>query len=149
MRKAFAGALLAVTLMTACTQSPDSSTPEPSASPNAVAFAACMRENGVPNYPDPVPGTERSDLSNVDTNSAAFSDAQEKCHDLQPGGGEQAPPDTSELEQLRDYAQCIRENGVPDFPDPDSDGKFPGIADARGNPAFTKASEACHDKLPA
>ncbi len=51
-------------------------------------FAACMRDNGVPNFPDPKPGEGVNiDGDLFDINSPAFKAAQEKCHSLTGPGG--------------------------------------------------------------
>jgi hypothetical protein len=44
----------------------------------------------------------------------------------------------------------MRDNGVPDFPDPDADGKFPREAEqkAHNDPKFQAASEKCRKNLP-
>ena len=48
------------------------------------------------------------------------------------------------------FAQCVRSHGVPDFPDPDSNGLFPkgrplGVSDSR----VRAAENACQNLLPA
>src|SRR6266571_1101039 len=49
----------------------------------------------------------------------------------------------------RAYAQCIRDNGVPDFPDPDANGQLRGPAhEKEGDPKFRAAMETCRQKLP-
>ena len=59
-----------------------------------LAFSACMRSHGVPDFPDPtfnsngagvsITGGQSSDLN---PNSAAFQSAQKACQSLLPGGG--------------------------------------------------------------
>lgn len=123
--------------------------PEPSESqtPDAYAYAACMREHGIDmSDPDPKTGLPTIDDS-VDPQSAKFLEAQEACGHLLPGGirGEQEPTDQS---VYLEFAQCMRENGMPDFPDPQpgsGEGMFPG-AD-RNDPAFAKAAEKCQHIL--
>jgi hypothetical protein len=87
-------------------------------------YAQCMRDNGVPDFPDPeVEGgavrmrmPEGVDRQKVDA-------AQEKCKQYLPNGGEQnGPPNPQMREQMLKLAQCMRENGVPNFPDPSDDG---------------------------
>jgi hypothetical protein len=52
-------------------------------------------------------------------------------------------------EQAVKYAQCIRAHGVPDFPDPDAQGRLRGVGHERqGNPRYSAAFEACRAKLP-
>jgi hypothetical protein len=50
-----------------------------------VKFAACMRSHGFPDYPDPViqnGGVEEKPLpSSIDTSSAQFEAAQQKCNE--------------------------------------------------------------------
>jgi hypothetical protein len=56
----------------------------------AVAFSACMRQNGEPDYPDPVVGTEGGTaihLLNIDQNSPQFERAQAVCKKRVPGSG--------------------------------------------------------------
>jgi hypothetical protein len=90
----------------------------------AVKFAQCMREHGVSQFPDPdasghltVDGVING--SSIDPNGPTWNQALDACKDLQPpgftGGGERS---TSQQEAALRFAQCIRENGVPDFPDP-------------------------------
>jgi hypothetical protein len=47
------------------------------------------------------------------------------------------------------YAQCMRSNGVPSFPDPDHDGVFtlPAAINEQA-PAFRHATNACQDVVP-
>jgi hypothetical protein len=57
----------------------------------AVAFAECMRGNGVSAFPDPDASGELTidgiaNGSSVDTNSAAFKQAINACKDLEPPG---------------------------------------------------------------
>jgi hypothetical protein len=51
------------------------------------------------------------------------------------------------------YARCMRKNGVPDFPDPNSQGDFlvhggPGSDLGPGSPQFAAAQKACQKLLP-
>ncbi len=90
----------------------------------AVKFAECMRENGVSEFPDPdasgrltIDGVLNG--SSIDPNGPVWNGAIDACKDLQPpgftGGGERS---SGQQEAALKFAQCIRENGVPDFPDP-------------------------------
>jgi hypothetical protein len=88
-----------------------------------VKFAECMRANGVGAFPDPdASGALTIDAvangSSVDTSSAAFKHAVSTCKDLEPSGftGHQRSP--REQKAALEFAQCIRDNGVRDFPDP-------------------------------
>ncbi|HET8893573.1 MAG TPA: hypothetical protein VFM96_05710 [Gaiellaceae bacterium] len=89
----------------------------------AVKFAECMRANGVSAFPDPdASGALTIDAvangSSLNTSSAAFKRALSACKDLEPAGftGNQRSP--QEQQAALAFAQCIRDNGVRDFPDP-------------------------------
>jgi len=89
----------------------------------AVTFSECMRENGVKGFPDPDASGELTidavlNGSSLDPDSPAWKQAMRACKDLQPSGftGHKATPKEQDV-RLR-FAQCIRDNGVKDFPDP-------------------------------
>jgi hypothetical protein len=90
----------------------------------ALAFARCMRANGVPNFPDPAPGGGfLFSASRLNLGAPAVKAAQAKCKKLLPSGGPPGPgtqthPTAATLEKLRRIAECMREHGVPQFPDP-------------------------------
>lgn len=64
-----------------------------------LKYSACMRQNGVSNYPDPVlsntgvgiPLNIGTGPGEVNTNSTQFTHAEAKCRPLQPGGGNGGP----------------------------------------------------------
>jgi hypothetical protein len=92
----------------------------------AVRFAECMRSNGVSAFPDPDASGELTidavaNGSSVDTSSAAFEHALSACRDLEPPGFTGHERNAQEQEAALEFAQCIRDNGVPDFPDPGPD----------------------------
>ena len=63
------------------------------------------------------------------------------------GANGAAPAD--KVAAARAYAQCIRDNGVPDFPDPDANGQLRGPAhEQQDTPTFRAAMQACRQKLP-
>jgi hypothetical protein len=134
-----------------------SASPGPSGYGNPVAYAQCMRANGLPNFPDPEkdgaikikPGD-----SSLDPNSPEFKKAQEKCKSFM-GSGNNVPNQSDDLwpaDKKLKYAQCMRANGVPDYPDPDSTGQFPafpkgGNIDPQSS-QFKKADDACKQYKP-
>lgn len=91
-----------------------------------LAFSECMRTNGVPNFPDPQPGGNFALNGSVNPASPAFRAAQSKCQKLLGGGavggplipGAQTHPSPQTLAKLVRIAQCMREHGIKDFPDP-------------------------------
>ncbi len=82
----------------------------------AVKFAECIREHGVPHFPDP--DAKGDFVFGIDVSQAVWQKAVDACKDLQPPGalsGKRSPKQQSAA--LR-FAECIRKNGVKDFPDP-------------------------------
>lgn len=82
-----------------------------------------MRANGVPGFPDPQPGGGGFDFhaSAAVIASPAFQAAQAKCQKLMPGGGPLSPgspPSAQTMRRLERIATCMRQHGVPQFPDP-------------------------------
>lgn len=117
----------------------------------ARAFAQCMRDNGLTSYPDPDPnGRQGAGHDAFDPNDPKVKAATEKCRNLLPGGGEHGAPNPDTIKQLVAFAQCMRANGVADFPDPDAEGQFPRSAEqgAHNDPRFQAASEKCRKNLP-
>jgi hypothetical protein len=123
----------------------------------ALEFAKCMRSEGVPEFPDPqqADGGVRMDAGGVDTNSPEFQGAMDACRDKAPQAEGQAPEGGKPLDptKVAAWAECIRSNGVPNFPDPEINGgqmalDFAGAGLSMGDPAFQKARGACQDKWP-
>jgi hypothetical protein len=113
----------------------------------ALAHAQCMRDNGYAEFPDPRPDGNIRFL--IEPGSAPrFHKAAAACRHLAPEGlrGEDITPEN--LEALVRLAQCVRENGLPDFPDPTADGRFElrGIGAGPGDPRLAAAMAACRDE---
>jgi hypothetical protein len=82
----------------------------------AVKFAECIRAHGVSDFPDP--NAKNQFEYGVSVSPAVWKKATTACKDLQPPGtlsGKRTPK--QQTAALR-FAQCIRDNGVRDFPDP-------------------------------
>jgi hypothetical protein len=82
----------------------------------AVKFAECIRAHGVSDFPDP--DAKNQFQYGVSVSPAVWKQATTACKDLQPPGtlsGKRTPKQQSA--SLR-FAQCVRDNGVKDFPDP-------------------------------
>jgi hypothetical protein len=87
-----------------------------------LAFSRCMRAGGVPNYPDPT-GNGNLDQTGIDTSSPAFRQADAKCSKRDLHGsivppGSDTHPSALALATMLAVAHCMREHGVPWFPDP-------------------------------
>jgi hypothetical protein len=83
----------------------------------AVKFAECMRENGYPDFPDPKASGEFPSFG-ISVTPAVWTHALRACKELQPPGSFSAHLSRKELSAALKFAQCIRKNGVKDFPDP-------------------------------
>ena len=131
-------------------------------------FTQCMRDHGM-------------DMPDIDANGAVGGGiakagegdkgvtkekaeaAMEACKKYLPNGGEPPKLTPEEQEQMRKFAQCMRDHGV-DMPDPDADtggikvearpgtgGGAGGTTDKIGgldDPTFKSAFEACKSNLP-
>jgi hypothetical protein len=82
----------------------------------AVKFAECIRAHGVRDFPDP---NEKNQFEyGVSVTPAVWTRATTACKDLQPPGTLSAKRTPKEQSASLRFAQCVRENGVKDFPDP-------------------------------
>lgn len=168
MRRTMTALLLMVALtVTACAEPGDpgdgvasvNGTATPSASAagegegDQLTFAQCMRENGMTWFEDPEPGARGLKIAvPPGTDKAKFEAAMKACRKHLPGGGEPGRLDPQAMERARQMSKCMRENGIPNFPDPGPDG---GISIERGqldvepgDPAFDRAEKACARYAP-
>jgi hypothetical protein len=126
-------------------------------SPSAVAYSACMRSHGVPNFPDPGSDGQvpKADPQALGVGAPQLQTAQRTCRHLYPDtGGALA----SSLRQCYEagfcpqsiahqalaaglkFARCMRSRGVTNWPDP--------IIDSRGRPLFDIAIPGGHGFAP-
>jgi hypothetical protein len=107
----------------------------------ALQFAQCMRANGVPNFPDgPI-----TPASGINPQSPAFESAGHACRKYLHSSGHPPPIPASVRHAALRFANCVRANGVPNFPDPGPDGaiQFPLGSPIPRSPAFQHAQDAC------
>jgi len=140
--------LVPLLVLAACGQN----TPNGAASADKVeaarAYAQCIRDNGVPDFPDPDANGQFRGPGHEKESDPKFRAAMEKCRNLAPGG-EHQKSDPATVEQVRKFSQCMRDNGLPDYPDPDPAGRVRGVGhEQQDNPTFRAAMEACRPKLP-
>jgi len=92
-------------------------------------FSECARANGKPSFPDPVldargalsfPGVSKDDLKDIERPCGAILQQVSNLY----GGGNQTPS-AEQMQAMRQFAECFRANGVPEWPDPNLDGTFP------------------------
>lgn len=111
-----------------------------------LAYAQCMRDNGFTEFPDPTPdGDLRIEVT--PESAPRFRAAGAACRDLAPEGFRDEGITPEDLEALIKLSQCVRENGVPDFPDPDADGRYDlrGVSSGPDDPRIEAAMDACND----
>ena len=142
-----------VVLISACGSSAPSGTSSGSdtaANPNqekAVKFAECIRGNGVSEFPDPdasgefVYGIKAG--SSLDPSSAAWQTAIAACRNLEPSDFMPTTFSTKQIEARDKFAQCVRDNGVPDFPDPTTHGPLVDVSNGSSNPELQAALHKC------
>ncbi len=132
--------------------------PVPDGQEALLAWAACMRENGV-DMDDPqfgVDGELTGGLgkggkgSDADAKDETYQLATEACSDQLTTF--KAPPDpeqqAEQTEQLLVWAACMREQDI-DMPDPNPDGSFPDYdwkLDLKGD-AYTAADAICRESV--
>jgi hypothetical protein len=168
-------AVLAIMMLVACSGSGSHGSAGPSQGPSDAEILAigkqlaqCMREHGLPDLPDPL--VENGHLKLPEGVEAQFESrypqqvleqAQQACQHLMDqlpdsairsddGGGDDKPKDApgpADVDALRKFAQCMRENGFPGWPDPRADGAFPvagtDIETEGKSPRFLDATKVC------
>ncbi len=113
-----------------------------------------MRDHGIADFPDPDSegrrNIEASQGSALDPASSQFKAAFDACKSLQP----QVKSDQKAQNQaaLLQYAKCMRDHGIVNFPDPQPDGSLfinssMGIDD--NSPQYQAADQACQQYQPA
>jgi hypothetical protein len=76
-----------------------------------------MRANGVRDFPDPNASGELPSFG-ISVSAATWQEALGACKQLRPPGSLSARLTPAEQSAALRFAQCMRENGVKDFPDP-------------------------------
>jgi hypothetical protein len=121
----------------------------------ALAYSECMRDNGITEFPDPERngdnGIGLSLPEGTDPHDEDFKAAEEACEDLMPGPDEGETIDPEIYAALLEYSECMRENGIENFPDPQPGGGIMMNGDMGFDPEseeFQAADEACADLRP-
>jgi hypothetical protein len=120
----------------------------------ALAFAQCMRDHGIPNYPDPQQQGGRVQLnSGLNQNTPVAEKAMAGCRELMPQGLGAGPGGSLDGARVSAWVKCLRQNGVPAFPDPDIQltNMKVDVATAGIDPRstqFQKAIKACQSRYP-
>lgn len=120
-----------------------------------LEFAECMRDNGVPSFPDPVAQPDGSfgfpRPQNVQPD--VIDDALASCQaELEATGLRVPGPETQDPEvedAILDFSRCMRANGVPEFPDPKPGAGFHGLFEGidQQSPRVQRAIQSCQSIL--
>lgn len=128
-----------------------------------LAVAQCMRDHGLPTFPDPNPseGFSTSVLSLVDSTQgqAAYGDCRHlltgapSISALQQVSQQVQQKEAQQLPVLVKFSECMRSHGEPDFPDPTLTGQGVSLnldgSDINPNsPQFGAAVSACQHVAP-
>jgi hypothetical protein len=124
--------LAAATVLAACggSSAPNNATASTNGKSVGLKLAECLRTHGVPGFPDPSNGggfgidlggggDVSVDGHQLNVSAPAFQKAMQDCRKYQPQG---PPISGAQLAKIKQnalkMAQCMREHGVPNFPDP-------------------------------
>ncbi|GAA0474196.1 hypothetical protein Aca07nite_44270 [Actinoplanes capillaceus] len=118
--------------------------PDPDA---ALKYAKCMREQGLEWFPDPKADGRMEVAVPQTVDMDAMQEAEKVCKKFLPNGGEPPPRSAEDIEQERKFAQCMRDNGVSNYPDPNENGEIAidgsKLGTGPGDPTFDAAEKAC------
>jgi hypothetical protein len=113
-----------------------------------LQFAQCMRANGTPNFPDPSQDTNGDwgfpASAGKPVAPAACESAYRQMRSVNKSIAEEAS--ALDMTKLRDFAKCMRHQGLSDWPDPTADGLFPlpgRYAPPNGNQLIAAPLRAC------
>jgi hypothetical protein len=133
----------------------DASSPHPEAAA-AFKYSACMRQHGVPDFPDPVVRSTPGHMSiglkitPAETGSPSFESAQKACNSIlpAPSPSQLAQQQHHELQGKLSFARCMREHGLAGFPDPTTQGQItPAMLSSAGvdihSPGVIATAKAC------
>jgi hypothetical protein len=116
----------------------------------SLQFASCLRAHGV-NEPDPSFDANGNPTWQVDPKQLSVT-ATGACSSILQAANVQPPhsaPTAAQLAQATHLAQCLRQHGIADFPDPDPQtGQFPTTHDPRQEPGWAAAQQACQQFEP-
>jgi len=122
-----------------------------------LKFAHCMRSNGVPDFPDPsATGGLLNAISaaGINTKSPTYQAALQACKQYNPGANLTPAQSAADNAKGVEYAQCMRSDGVPNFPDPivgPTGGQainLRGLGIDQNSPTYQAANRACQSIIP-
>jgi hypothetical protein len=117
----------------------------------ALAYSQCIRSHGVPDFPDPtiVNGSIGLQVGNLKESQSTVQAAQNACQSLSPVHPLSGAAEAKNVAEGLKWAQCIRQHGVPNFPDPSSSGVFALPSGLNPQSASLQAAmNACQSERP-
>jgi hypothetical protein len=142
--------LVAALLLAAACGTP-SATPSahPSANPVAVyhQLAQCVRDHGLPDFPDPDVDAQGSPHfpPDVPMPPQAVIDACAPILNQLPASQRPTQTTPEDPAMMRRFAACMRAHGIDDWPDPNADGSFtmpPSLGNIKVNPRWDQIRAA-------
>ena len=114
-----------------------------------LAFAVCMRENGLEDFEDPIVDSDgkveflsKAESETKDRFDAAFAVCGPLLDNTVLGASRDDAEAVEKLDALLELARCMRNAGI-DMPDPDPSGQFDEFD--KESPEFEAAYEQCAD----
>lgn len=137
---------------------PQSTSQADSAQQSGIAYAQCMRAHGVSNFPDNAitsngNGTEVH-LPQGITSNPDYQAASQACQSKLPRGGKAGSGGASNAQVQAEikWANCMHAHGVPNAPEPNSQGRMIMTGGSGGvdpnSPTFQAAMQICRKDLP-
>jgi hypothetical protein len=133
----------------------NSSTPRGNPTQLLNEWATCIRGHGDPNQTDPTIDANRDiDISMTDVSTTLAGEVHGStgpCSNYLLGAeaalrGDQPAPSDNPVKDVK-FAECMRANGVPDFPDPNGTGStYVENLDPNG-PTFQNATKLCDKQI--
>ena len=118
---------------------------------SGLKYSQCMRSQGISWYPDPQPNGDMVASEPPGDDHQKLEAAEQACRKYNPIN-EANPISSEDFAKLRKMSQCMRDQGIAKYPDPDPNGgvtldKSSGISP--DDPSFKKALDECKKYGPA
>ncbi len=129
-----------------------SATPSLDPEERMIKWQQCLRDQGIDVEINSAEGKNNVKIKPGDGSDPKKAEAaMEKCKQYAPNGGEGAKADPQAEEAMRKFAKCMRDNGVPNFPDPSANGGIMMNKDSGIDPesdTFKAAQQKCESLMP-
>jgi hypothetical protein len=152
-RALIAAGFLLLSLTAGCGLVGDSESDDPDGFQQALAYAKCIRANGVPAFPDPEKEGNGVKVSGGELLATPEGKkAAEACRDKDPQGDDDSDGGTVDAEKLGAWLVCMR-GKLPKFPDAQTSGRtititLTGTGLKSGSAEFENARRSCEPQFP-